>query len=468
MAATAIETLAQFITTIPRERHPEAAIERAKCAFLDTIGCMVLGTDSVATQAAIAAANGWGTGTAPVYGTGFTLPPPWAAMANGASAHAYDLDDYTLQANDHASAVLVPAVLAASHQPGEDVPGAALLDAYLVGLEVIFRVGEAVNMGHYKLGWHTTSTLDSFGATAAACRLWGLDAKATAAALSLTTSLGSGYVSQFGTSAKPLHAGFSAKTGLVAAGLGRSGATAYMGALDGAVSFSTLLMPAGEARFEASLAKLGDPWGIEEFGLGAKVYPSCGYTHRSIDCAIELHHTLGIQSADEIVSAAASLPDFHLAILPFGVPKDRTEALFSTAYCVALGLVTGSNRIADFTDEAVKREDILSLAGRVDVKSRVPCRPEINLDAQDPDWVEVVLRDGRRGSAQIGIWTGAPGRDLSLQQFENKFRECMSLSGKSVTDQVDEVLEAVSSLDTNASIREIEGALAVSVLARDD
>ena len=101
-----------------------------------------------------------------------------------------------------------------------------------------------------------------------------------------------------------------------------------------------------------ALAKLGDPWGIEEHGLGAKVYPSCGYTHRSVDAAIALRETLGIRSADEVEGASASLPDFHLAVLPFGVPASRDEALFSTAYCVATALATGGNRISDFTPEA--------------------------------------------------------------------------------------------------------------------
>ena len=459
MPRTAIETLADFVANVPRERHPEAAIDRAGNAFLDTIGCMYLGADSIATRAALGAAEGWGEGRAPVLGTAQTLPPPWAAMANGASAHAFDFDDYTLEANDHPSAVMVPAILAASHMPGADVSGVDLLDAYLVGLEVVFRLGEAVNMAHYKLGWHTTSTLDSFGATAAVCRLWRHDAPATAAALSLTTSLGSGYVSQFGTEAKPLHAGFSAKAGLVAAGLGRAGATAYAGALDGNVSFRTLLVPSGEVRFERVLAKLGDPWGIEEFGLGAKVYPSCGYTHRSVDCAIELNRRLGIRSADEVGSATASLPDFHLAILPFGVPRDRSEALFSTAYCVALGLATGANRIADFFDDAIGREDIRSLAACIDVVPRVPRRPEINVDPDDPDVVEVVMRDGRRERASVGSCTGAPGRDLDRARFEAKFRECMAHSRDARPEHSDRIVEAVHGLHKAAVTDELDAAL---------
>jgi 2-methylcitrate dehydratase PrpD len=450
---TAIEKLAGFISDPHRKTHPPAAIARAKYAFLDTIACMYIGTDSLATRSALTSALVWGEGASKVYGTQKSLPAPWAAMVNGASAHALDLDDYTLQANDHASAVLVPAILAAADRPGAAFSGMDLLDAYLIGLEVIFRLGEAVNMGHYKLGWHTTSTLDSLGATAAVCRLWNLQPSETATALSLTTSLGSGYVSQFGTSGKPLHAGFSAKNGLVAAGLGHAGATAYRGALDGDVSFRTLLVPKGEARFEQALAKLGAPWGIEEFGLGAKIYPSCGYTHRTIDCAIALHRKLGIQAAEEIESAEACLPDFHLAILPFHLPKDRTEALFSTAYCVARGLATGQNQLADFVGEAVQCKDIRALCERITVKARIPERPEINVDPDDPDRVTVNLRDGRQETVFMGRWTGAPGKELTDGQFNAKISDCLELSGKLSGEKAQQILETGLRLDQLSSDR---------------
>lgn len=419
---TALTTLAGFIAGVPASQHGASGIATAKRAILDTLGCMLLGANAEVTRVAIRAAEGWGEGLAPVYGTERTLPAPWAAMANGASAHAYDLDDYTLAANDHPSAVLVPAVLAAA--TGRPVSGMDLIDAYLVGLEAIFRLGEAVNMGHYNLGWHTTSTLDSLGATAAVARLMRLDGDRTAAALSLTTSLGSGYVSQFGTMAKPLHAGFSAKTGVVAARLGSAGATACLGALDGKISFASLLVPPGQAQFDKAFAKLGHPWGLDEFGLGAKLYPSCGYTHRAIDGALDLHAALGIRDAEEVESASVSLPDFHLAILPFGVPRDATQALFSTAWCAATALATGQCTSADFTPEALARPDILALAGRISVSARKPKRPEINVDPSDPDTVSVRLRDGRTAETRVARWTGAPGREMTREQFAGKFRDC--------------------------------------------
>ena len=464
VTSTAITTIADFVSGVSPDAHPRAAIGRAKLAVLDTIGCMLLGAHADVTRVAIDAAAGWGDGDALVVGTGVRRPPPWAALANGAAAHSLDLDDFTFIANDHPSAVMLPALLAACAGREHDVPGRSLLDAYLVGLEVIFRLGEAVNMGHYNLGWHTTSTLDSLGATAAVCRLNKAGVNDTAAALALTVSMNAGFVSQFGTMGKPLHAGLAAKSALLAAGLGVAGATGYLGALDGAVSVASLMTRDGEARFNDAMAKLGNPWGIEEHGLGAKVYPSCGYTHRSVDAAIALKDALGIRHADEVAHVSASLPDFHLSVLPFQVPSSRNEALFSTAYCVATALVTGGNRIADFTNKAIAREDIRALAARVSVTARTPKRPALNFDPDDPDVVEIRLKDGRSARHAVPIYTGAPGRDLDRDAFVAKFRECCEQHGAERGQRgarVDAIIAAVDTLDTTPSLEALVTSLNV-------
>lgn len=251
-----------------------------------------------------------------------------------------------------------------------------------------------------------------------------LDAGRMGAAISLTTLLGAGYVSQFGTMGRPLHAGFSAKAGVTAASLAAAGTTASRHALDGPVSFASLLVPDGAARFGTAFAKLGALWGVEEFGLGAKLYPSCGYTHRAIDGALELRARLGIGCAEDAARATLSLPDFHLAILPFGVPRDPAEALFSAPWCAAVALATGGCTSADFTQAGLARDDILALAGRIAAEPRSPLRPEINVDPEDPDRIAVERRDGRRAGTGVARWSGAPGRGLSETQLRGKFRDC--------------------------------------------
>ena len=51
--------------------------------------------------------------------------------------------------------------------PSHTFSGAALLHAFVLGVEVECRLGNAVSPGHYKRGWHITSTCGVFGAAAA-------------------------------------------------------------------------------------------------------------------------------------------------------------------------------------------------------------------------------------------------------------------------------------------------------------
>lgn len=416
----ALETLAVFVAEHPGT-HPPRAVERACLAVMDTAGCMMLGAGAEPGRIALAAAHGWGAGAVPVPGTHARLPPRAAALVLGAAAHAHDLDDFTLVANDHPSAVLLPALLAAAH--GRPVTGARLLDAYLTGLEVLFRLGAALNMGHYNRGWHTTRTLGTLGAAAAVARLTGLDADRTAAALSLATSLNAGSVGQFGTSAKPLHAGFSAEGGLTAAALAEAGATASPRALDGPTGLAALMAPDG-ARWQSALAGLGSGWGILEHGLGAKLYPSCGYIHRAVDAAIALHRRLGIAAPDRVAGASVSLPTHFLAILPYGVPETPAEALFSPAWCVAVALATGDNALARFTAAGIADPELRALTARVRIEPRAPLRPELNADSEDPDTVTVRLTDGRAAEESVGIAEGQPGRDLAPERFHQKLAAC--------------------------------------------
>ena len=428
-ATSAIERLASFTATHPRGESTDHHLQRASEAFLDTIGCMILGRDAAVTRTAIAACRSWGDGPAPVPGTGVQLPPPWAALAGGAAAHSFDLDDYTLIANDHPSAVLVPALLAQAAATPTNLTGVDILEAYLIGLEVIFRVGAAVNMGHYNQGWHTTCTIDSLGATAAIARLKGLSTKQAASALSLTTSLGSGFVSQFGTMAKPLHAGISAKAGITSCALASAGATASPHVLDGPVSLATVMSPSDVPGFAEALQGLGQTWGLDRFGLGAKLYPSCGYTHRCIDGALELRERLGAPATEEVASIALSLPDFHLAILPYDVPETPEEALFSAPWCAAVAFATGQCTSADFTPLGLARADIRALTARTKASARSPLDPNVNVDPADPDTVVVTMSSGQRHLAKVDLWTGAPGRDLGRDRLVDKFRQNCTETG---------------------------------------
>ena len=310
--------LGRWVAEAPRDWSDEAG-RRAASAFVDTAACMLAGADDAAPRAAYDAMSRWGTGGgAIVAGTPYRLPAPWAALVNGTAAHALDYDDILEISNAHVSAVLVPALLALGEERGAD--GEAFADAFIVGVEVMARLGEAVNMTHYFKGWHTTSTLGAPAAAAACARLLGLDAARTTAALSLASSLASGAKRQFGTMAKPLHAGLAAKNGVMAAALAESGVTAAADAYEGERGFVDLFAGVPRERLEAALATLDGPPAIERYGLWQKVYPCCGSVHRPLDALLALQAEDGVEP-ESVAEIDALLPEISVQNLPY--PRSR-------------------------------------------------------------------------------------------------------------------------------------------------
>ena len=416
-----IQDLAAFIA----EGELEIGDSTRDClrhALIDTLGCILLGAPEPVAKNTRATLADWGAGPAMLFGSGLKLAAPWAAMANAVAGHALDFDDWELPGNTHPSVVIFPALMALVQERAQDRPfsGRELCEAYAAGFEVIARLGLAMNFDHYDRGWHSTATFGPIGTAAAVARLLRLDPHQTSHALSLAVSQAAGYTCQFGANAKPLQAGFAAKAGLVAACLAEQGLTGQPQVLGGPRGFRALTSDSEEHRFEAVFASLGETLALETHGLVLKAYPSCGYTHRLVDCAFELRREPGFQLS-EIEAVTACLPDFHAAILPFRLPKDRREALFSVPYCLATALERGWLAFEDFHGapwEDPLRRDLIQL---VALEIRKPKNPSLNFDPEDPDWLEVKLRDGRLLRSTCAFPLGAPQNPLSREQVLAKF-----------------------------------------------
>ena len=108
---------------------------RAKATdyLLDTIGCILFGAEQPWSHRAAdhALRTGGDGGPCAVFGAGFSTTSPMAAFANGASAHAFELDDVHEEAISHPGAVIVPATLAIGNRIG--ATGCQVLDAIVVG-----------------------------------------------------------------------------------------------------------------------------------------------------------------------------------------------------------------------------------------------------------------------------------------------------------------------------------------------
>lgn len=448
-AALGTAHLAAWCAEVPR-RWSAASLEGARRAFLDTIAVMLAGQDEACTRNTRDAVRNWGTGPCHVMG-GPALAAPWAALVNGTAAHALDYDDVLDPAMSHPSAALVPAVLALAEAEGAS--GADALDAFLVGFEVLARLGEAMNLVHYRRGWHTTLSLGSMGVAAACARMLRLDADRTAMALSLATSMAGGSKRQFGTMAKPLHAGLAAKNGLMAAQLAAAGVTAVAEPFEGRWGYIELMAGETAPGLAPALARLGDPPAMEQYGAWAKAYPCCASTHRPVDAL----RSLALRP-DAVASIEAAVSEVAAANLRYRVPQDPNEARFSLPYCLAATLADGTLTTASFTPEAIARPALRPIMECV----TVTVDPELTADRPvtesfERGTLDVMLTDGTCRRAAVLVPRGHPEAPLTEAELEAKFRDCAA--GALPPAAVDAALEQLSRFGRLAQVSELTATL---------
>jgi len=260
-------------------------------------------------------------------------------------------------------------------------------------------------------------------------------------------SMSAGNQCQIGTMGKPLHAGFAAKNGILAASLAAAGATASRRAIED--GFLQSYCSDKVAGFSGPLAKLGKTLAIEEHGLVIKRYPSCGYTHRVIDGVLDLRKKYGV-SASNLQNLTASIPAHFLKALRYDIPADEREALFSLPYCVGVAVRHGAVGFEHFTKDAINEPDVLTVARRVTVNPYEPSDENFNMGPEAPDIVRMRLADGTECETSVDFPVGMPARPISDADLDAKFMSCTrrALSPRAAR----EALSRLRRLETAASI----------------
>lgn len=425
--ANPLEIYGAWVADSP-DSWPQDARDWALREFIDTIAVMVPGSAEPVSHKIFQTAEQWGHGPCTVFGQTVTLAAPWAALVNGTIAHVLDFDDNFDPPKAHPSAVLVPAIMALAQQ--ENLSGAACLDAYIVGLQILGRIGQGLNPTHRNRGWHATATIGVIGATAACARLMKLDAESCARALSIATSMSAGFMSQFGTEMKPVHAGLAAKGGIMAASFARAGVTAGSDTLDGRTGMNRLMVgPDYEhlrdtithiehgqnLRYE--LEHVGEPLLITEHKFRVKRFPTCGAIHRAMDGVLDLKAEHGFTAAD-VASLDLYMPRVHFNNVMYTDPQEPLQAKFSAEYAVGCVLARDDCTLGDFTQEAVMGEDVRSIF------PIIHRHPVDKLEGEFPTEVHIRLHDGRQLKAVIAMPQGSKSAPFSDAQYWAKFEAC--------------------------------------------
>jgi len=303
------EELAEFIISLKFEDILVSAIEKAKTCFLDFLGVSLRGSMVNSSQIALRTINTLNVSDSIDDskqciiigdGKGNVLD---AAFVNGISSHALDLDDGHRLAQLHPGCTVIPAALALCEHLNKD--GKEFLEALIVGYEVAVVLGKLINPEHRNQGFHSTGTVGAFAATAASCKLLGLNREETINALGLAGTQAAGLLESdhAGTMGKHLHAGKAAQSGILSAFLAQNGFTGASSILEGKEGF--LKAMCGDYTGNNRLNRYSDD--LEEVvksdmgrfhinDVYLKKYPVCRHLHSTIDSARAIISDVGLKN----------------------------------------------------------------------------------------------------------------------------------------------------------------------------
>ncbi|PYM21072.1 MAG: 2-methylcitrate dehydratase [Candidatus Rokuibacteriota bacterium] len=404
-----IDSLVEFVIALDPAALPAAVTEAASLCLTDWLGTAVRGSKEPLADALAAVINAsGGEPQATVVGRGLRTSALFAAMANGAQAHALDFDDTHLPSIVHGSAPVAPVVLALAewrHRSGRDVLG-----AFVAGFEVETRIGRVAGRTLADRGWHVTGVLGHFGATAAAGKLLGLTRAQLRHAFGIAGTQAAGLEQSFGTMCKPLHPGKAAMNGLLSALLAREGFTGPTGVLD--THGGLLSTFVGIDDLSRATAGLGTRFEILE--NSTKAYAACHLTHATIDAGRAIRERLA-SGVDAITAIECRVHPLTLKVAANPDPRTGLEAKFSVAYCAASALVRGDAGEGEFTDEAVREPVVARLRQRVTPVADAAM-------GIGTAHMTIRLADGSVIDEHVKAARGTAENPLTREEFEAKFR----------------------------------------------
>ena len=432
-----VEQFAEYAVREQTSRLSPEVIHHAKRAVIDWYACLLPG--SIVTPATLleqAFAEDLDRGNARL-ASGRRATLRAAALINGAASHAVEFDDIYRDAGYHPGSPTIAAALAAAQ--AQRATGETFLRGVVVGYEVSTRIGEAVMPSHYNY-WHTTGTIGSFGAAAAAATILGCDRTQFAHALATAGTFASGLQQAFRSQAmsKPLHGGHAADVGAMSAMAAKQGVTGALDIIEGPVGFGAAMSVKPD--WSKALKGLGIDYHITQMTF--KNHGCCGHNFAPLDGILDMQkaHSFGWRDVRRVRIASYKA---GTDIVNNAAPEGEYQAKFSLQYVTAHALVHGSVRLNAFTPERMRDPDVRALLTKVEVTAD----PELSkgYPSQRAANIEVELSDGRKLKHFQPYRKGDPELPLTDDELNDKFRElAVPVIGDAVARRL---LEELWSLD---------------------
>ena len=435
---------AEFVAGVTFEMIPAEAVRVGTRCLLDGLGLFVAGSQEHTVQLLVEDAEQvGGRPDALLLGRGNTkVPAPVAARVLGTAGHAHDWDDSQVSIDpDHVYGLLthptippLSSALVMAQKVGA-VDGKRFMLAFLAGFEVECKISEWMLPQHYVRGMHSSGTVGTFGAYAAAAKLLDLRGEKLRSGFGIAASFAAGIRCNFGTMTKPLHVGRAAENGVTAALLAERGFTADPDALDGPWGFYAV--QGGGVSAEKTSQGFGKVWTIVEPGVSIKPYPCGVLTHPTIDLMLKLV-TEHDANPEDIHSVKVYAGTNILNPIRYPIAANHLQAKFSLPAALAMIALARKAGKREFSDEFVASPTMQAMQKRITTE----LDPEIEKLGFDKMRSRIVieLKNGRKVEGWADErYRGGPENPLSDADLEAKARSCCEgvLNQQSQSDLID-------------------------------
>jgi 2-methylcitrate dehydratase PrpD len=401
--------LARFIAESRWGSIPAEINHEAKRALLNWAGCAIGGCRDEAVDTALAALSEFtGPPQAIILGRSERMDILNAAALNALSSNILDFDDTHLRTVIHPTVPVAAAVIALAEHAR--ATGAQLLHAFILGVEVECRIGNAISPEHYDAGWHITATCGIFGAAAACAKLLDLDTTTTAWALGIAASQAAGTTGAHGSMTKSWNMAHAARNGLMAALLAARGFTSTEQALEGERGFTRVF---AQRRDLDEIARgLGETWELAQNTY--KPYPCGIVAHPVIDACLALRDDARV-TPDAVERIELRVHPLVRMLMGNAAPLTGLEAKLSVQHCAAAALIYGQVGVREFTDACVNDRAVAALRARAMLV-------EDSAMPKEAAGVAIHVSDGPTFDKYVPHATGSLERPMSDEALGRKFQ----------------------------------------------
>jgi 2-methylcitrate dehydratase PrpD len=450
---TAIEKLTANVLDTRFENFDKATLEATKYRVIDTLGCLIGGaTDTGNPELLQLLKDTGGKKEATILIHGDKVPAASAAMMNCIMARSFDFGAVSPLVDNtscpgHISETTVPAAFTLAEVA--DISGKDFIAALLVGDDVASRILAGSGFG-FSLGWDGVGTVNTFGVTATAGRLMGLNKLQLRHAFGIALNqIGTTFQSFWdGATAFKLPQGLAARGGISSAQLAKAGWTGPEDMLMSKFGYYKMFTE-GCKKPQVLSEGVGK---VYCYDGTIKPYPCCRIPHAAIDAALALikKHNL---KADDVASVNLDVAQGgidHIVGHPFKIGAfPHGNAAFSYEYVIATAFLFGSVKPEHMTEKAIRNPKIMEFIKKI----KLMAVDDIPFEKAR---VTVTNKDGRKLTETVLNVKGDPqSNPMTHDDIIAKYWVNVDFSGKISKKKAEELLDRLLNLEKVDSIRKL-------------